>query len=630
MKFALNTSLALCCAVSLSFFLSAERMQGQCSPNEIEVQFILTTDAWGYEVYWELYEEGETCGGNPILSGGNAEQVGCNGGGEQNATNGNGYPNNTTIELDPVCLTEGTALVFHYIDDWGDGGLGVQVFEDGNFVIQWSGTGQGNQWSYTPGAIAFPDHNQPCLAAELLIDGPVITLVNADAGILPGEPSPPGGSCQQQGFWCEGSLQNSAWAAFVAPEEGSVELTTCHSQTNFDTKFALWKADDCSDFSTYTLISSNDDIPGGCGPGNGFASRMYAGCLEPGATYLVQVDGYQGQTGTFGLSATSFLPGVSLNASVNSMDCAINKGEPGEGSIVLSMTGYGSNFDVQWEGTGGFSATTATINNLDAGVYTATVTTTCGSPLVESYEITMPQPLFMTLSLEQPECPGSDNGAAAVNVFGGTPPFSYLWQGPDNYTSLAANPSNLSEGAYTIELTDVNGCETSLNFNLQSSGSIEVDLGMNQVICTDENVLLFAPPGYAYEWQDGSVNQFYYVEGELVGEGEHTFIVSVTNAEGCIGLDAVTVFVENCTSVNNIEYLEPEIYPNPSQSYVYVDHPGGQPVEITVFTATGQRIFGPELELGANAIAVNDWAKGLYLFTLRVDDRRFVHRIMVH
>lgn len=622
--------LATCCALIISLLLSTERMFGQCAPNEIEVQFVFTTDAWGYEVYWELYEEGETCGNNPIVSGGNAEQVGCNGGGEQEATNGNGYPNNATIELDPICLQQGLPLVFHYIDDWGDGGFNVQVFEEGNFIVQWNGTGQGNQWIYTPGAIEFPDHNQPCLAAELLIDGPVITLFNTDAGILPGEPSPPGGSCQQQGLWCEGSLQNSAWAAFVAPEDGgSIELTTCHAQTNFDTKFALWKADNCNDFSTYTLISSNDDAPGGCGSGNGFASRMYAGCLEPGETYLVQVDGYQGQTGTFGLSATTFSPGVSLNANVNSMDCAVNKGEPGEGSIALNMTGYGSNFTVEWEGSNGFTASTSTINNLDAGTYTATVTTACGPPLTQTYEITMPQPLFMTLSLEQPQCPGSADGAASVNVFGGTPPFSYLWQGPENYTSLLANPTNLSEGAYTVDLTDANGCETSLNFTLLSSGELEVDLGPNQVICTDENLLLFAPPGYDYEWQDGGINQFYYVEGEMVGEGEHTFIVTVTNAEGCIGLDAVTVIVENCTSVDNLNTEQPAIYPNPAQSYVYVGHPGGQPVEVTVFSATGQRVFGPEMHAGNAQFSVEEWAKGLYLFTLRVDDRQHVHRIMV-
>lgn len=241
----------------------------------------------------------------------------------------------------------------------------------------------------------------------------------------------------------------------------------------------------------------------------------------------------------------------------------------------------------------------------------------------------MPQPLFMTLQLEQPTCPGSTNGSAAVNVFGGTPPFSYLWQGPDNYTSLIANPNDLSEGAYSIELTDVNGCETSLNFVMESSGEIEVDLGQNQVICADGSTLLFAPPGFTYEWQDGSVNQFFYVEGAVVGEGEHTFVVSVTNEEGCVGLDAVTVFVENCTNIEYIKGFQPVIYPNPAQSFVYVEHPGGQPVEMTVFSAIGQRVFGPENYTESTRVALDNWSDGLYFFTLRVGDEQYVHRIIV-
>jgi hypothetical protein len=589
----------------------------QCNSGEVEVQFILDTDAWGYEVYWELYPEGVSCGEAPIISGGNAAQVGCTGGGQQDATGGNGYANNVTIELDPICLEAGVPLTLHYVDDYGDGGFTIQVYENGSFITQFQGSGDGNLWSYTPGSLVFVDYNNPCGAVELNFNEPAVLLTNTDANVNPGEPAPPGGGCQTAGQWCEGNLSNTVWMKFTTTEASTtIMATTCNSGTNFDTQLALYAVGDCNDFSTFELIAANDDVPGGCGPGNGFASTLYAGCLNAGVTYYLQVDGYNGQTGNFAVSIESFEEGLNLQANVVSMPCAIDKGQPGAGEITVFVSGLGENPTIEWEGPNGFTGDEPSIDQLEAGSYTITVTTDCGV-YTDTYEVTMPQPLFPTLNLNGPDCPLTFNGSAAVNLTGGTQPYDFLWSGPNNYFSGAAEPNNLGEGPYSVTIVDGNGCEAELSFTIEAQNNIAVDLGANQTICTDESLLLFAPPGYNYLWQDGSINQFFFVEGDITGEGNYTYVVTISTDDGCEASDAVTVNVEACTSIAEETFFGMDAFPNPFHDQLIIDLPVA--AECTVFTAHGKVILQQRMPAGKSTLMTADWASGMYLVQLATE-----------
>jgi hypothetical protein len=109
----------------LAIFGLATISNAQCAAGEVEVFIDVTTDTWGYEVYWELVPSGTACGsGSPIFSGGNT-LVGCAGGGLQAQSPG-GYANSSTI-TEPAtatgfCLTIGDTFDIIGVDDWGDGG----------------------------------------------------------------------------------------------------------------------------------------------------------------------------------------------------------------------------------------------------------------------------------------------------------------------------------------------------------------------------------------------------------------------------------------------------------------------------------------------------------------------------
>ncbi len=116
------------------------------------------------------------------------------------------------------------------------------------------------------------------------------------------EPVPPIGSdlvskgCVSQDGWCEDEnvIRKSVWFKVVVAETGKIEVKA----TGFDTKIALYQADDCNSLlsSSYTLLAANDDISND----NSASTIYYLDELTPGDTLYLQVDGSAGgKTGMF-------------------------------------------------------------------------------------------------------------------------------------------------------------------------------------------------------------------------------------------------------------------------------------------------------------------------------------------
>ena len=99
----------------------------QCPIGQTEVTIDVSTDNYGYEVYWELAPTGSNCGSSVILSSyyssailfsyGNSA-VGCN----ANNVNSGGYANNSVGYEGPWCLTDGATYEILSRDGYGDGG----------------------------------------------------------------------------------------------------------------------------------------------------------------------------------------------------------------------------------------------------------------------------------------------------------------------------------------------------------------------------------------------------------------------------------------------------------------------------------------------------------------------------
>lgn len=235
--------------------------KAQCNPDFVALSMNIYTDNWGYETYWELVPGTNDCGDGTIAWGSNIETVGCSGGGEQNAGgSATAYPNNTVITVADICLAQGELYTLYFVDDYGDGGLYFEMFQDGNLTGVYQGTGAGNSWTFEAGLNPLGPHDSPCSALEVLPQiGQAVDLSNANCYAQINEITPFLGHCRADGAWCNDPVQHSVWASFTVPDDGSYQISTVHYGTAINTQLAVWYAEDCADPSSFILLSANDD-----------------------------------------------------------------------------------------------------------------------------------------------------------------------------------------------------------------------------------------------------------------------------------------------------------------------------------------------------------------------------------
>ena len=97
--------------------------------------------------------------------------------------------------------------------------------------------------------------------------------------------------------------------------------------------------------------------------------------------------------------------------------------------------------------------TNATIVNLEAGLYTVTVTDGAGCTGTQSIQIISPPELQLT-TISTEVTPIGNDGTATVTATGGTLPYEYIWSNG----GMTPTITGLSVGTYTVTVIDDNGC----------------------------------------------------------------------------------------------------------------------------------------------------------------------------
>lgn len=599
------------------FFLAFINGIGQCDEGFVSVELRVFTDTWPYETYWQLNTGGSACGENVIAEGANSN-VNCAGTAADNSPDG--YGANTNYWEGPFCLAAGQEYNLIFVDSYGDGGLVFEVYENGQLSGLYVGGGNGNVWSFTPGSNLIPAYDQPCNAEEVVPDAGPIILDNTYAIAAYGEIAPAGGGCGGLGTWCEGGSTKSVWAFFQPQPNTAYEITTCGDLPGFDTQIALWKYVDCGDFSTYELISANDDMAGGCATSNGYSSKLYASCLNENEFYLIQVDGYYGEAGEFALEVNTFGAAPILTATVNNINCPTNKGEIPTGSITPYVIGSGLDFTSVWTGPNGFFSDANNINELAPGQYQLTVTTACGETLNQNFTINEPGFWNVFLTAEAPTCQSSTDGEITANVSGATPPYNYAWTGPADFTSGGGSVSNIGAGEYFLQITDDNGCVFTSNYNLVALNDFEFELGGPVNLCVDETYTINPPEVYNYLWFDGSAEDTYTIDAETWGVGNHTILVTVSDNNGCNDISSFSFFVSDCVNLDEQE-IEVAVFPNPwaEQLTIQTGNITGETF-VQLFDTAGRMVYSASFS--GNQHTVNEaLSQGVYHLTLRNDQR---------
>lgn len=177
------------------------------------------------------------------------------------------------------------------------------------------------------------------------------------------------------------------------------------------------------------------------------------------------------------------------------------------GAIDLSVSGGRPPYHYIWDDVPDFSAPER--DEMTAGSYKVTVTDTNDCTVETSITIDEPQELDVALSnIEEPACHGFSDGKVFLQVGGGTEPYAYQWSSGARQKDLF----NIPSGNYNVDVTDTNGCTTSLFVPVGQPSPLEVPLTVDKAVSCyggadgeiSTNIDGGTPP-YNIEWLNGNV-----------------------------------------------------------------------------------------------------------------------------
>lgn len=218
---------------------------------------------------------------------------------------------------------------------------------------------------------------------------------------------------------------------------------------------------------------------------------------------------------------------------IEKMDVRCFDGSDGFASV--SIDGGIPPYDISW--SSGASGEIA--ENLTAGTYFVYVKDFYGCEVSGQVTITQPEELEINIvDTVVPTCYDANNGSLTVDVSGGVPPFTYIWNTGENSLSL----DNLGEGVYTFEVMDAIGCTTTKEIVLETPYPTQVNLGEDRTLCNGQEHSLdisVDDPAATYEWT--SNNGFYSTSPQVNLSEAGIYTATVTNSLGCSGVDTIEI-----------------------------------------------------------------------------------------
>ncbi len=344
----------------------------------------------------------------------------------------------------------------------------------------------------------------------------------------------------------------------------------------------VYVSTDCG--STFTdMIYSNGNTGLATAPNSGAKFTPTASQWNTITVGLGNYDNTENLTVAFvnqsGWGNRLFLDNINISGS-SSVDCSTLAGQTSktdltcfgsnDGTAQVQVSGGQGPYTYAWS-TG---ETTNAIQNLGSGTYLVTVNDVNNCAIESSVEVTTPAELTTTVDQTSPSAPGVSDGSATINASGGTAPFTYQW----GSGATGATQNNLSEGTYSITVTDANGCTREQSFTMSASpvtcDDFDISVNAIEIICNGgEGGLLASTVGgtspISYEWSNGpTTNSNFNITAGV-------YSVTATDNEGCIIADTITL--TEPPALNFDLEMTPESAPGATDGTATANVSGGVP-----------------------------------------------------
>ena len=205
-----------------------------------------------------------------------------------------------------------------------------------------------------------------------------------------------------------------------------------------------------------------------------------------------------------------------------------------DATASISISGGTPGYTILWAPGG---ETTPGLTGLCAGVYIPTVTDANGCQQTANVNVSEPTAITLTTNVTDISCNGNTDGSVDLVVSGGTPGYTYLWS-PGGQTTQ--DLSNLTQGTYSVDVTDANGCTTNTSITINEPALIDLTYITTPATCgqCDGTATLTMTGGtapYTYLWGTGATT------ATATNLCAGVYPVFVTDVNGCVGSFAIAI-----------------------------------------------------------------------------------------
>ncbi len=187
--------------------------------------------------------------------------------------------------------------------------------------------------------------------------------------------------------------------------------------------------------------------------------------------------------------------------------------------------------------------------NLAAGNYEVEVVDSNGCSFIINQTITEPTKLASNITLNNNVlCHGESSGSATASITGGIPPYDYQWN--DGFTSYTN--SQLDTGMHYFNFNDFNNCTGTDSIYITQPAELLVLSSPDGTIDCDSTTDVSANASggtspYSFLWSTEATNS------STVVNNSGSYLIAVTDANGCRALDTVRIFPLNSTLAVDID-----------------------------------------------------------------------------
>jgi len=320
-----------------------------------------------------------------------------------------------------------------------------------------------------------------------------------------------------------------------------------------------------------------------------------------------------------------------INLNVNTTDASCQG--VCDGDLSTSISGGQPPYTYSWS-TGD---STASLFGLCAGELGLTITDDMGCELTFDNEIFIfsdGTDLQANSQVDSITCFNSKDGSIHVNMTGGTPPYTYLWEHTSQDSPIL---TDLEPGDYVCTVIDNQGCQfipveyTLSNPPLILLDSLHVELSAANALNGSIEIFLRGGRGDLvitwYDANDEEIGSGPFIDD--IGIGNYSF--QAVDQGGCV-FEKRDIVVQLSTAIDASPHLQYfDLSPNPSSDYIFFDAGFDRTLDldIHIYDVSGQLIYARNLGFQGSfteRLDVSNFASGIY-FVVLWDAGNFVGRI---